>query len=95
MRSSERSYLNATRLRPAYFSADVQMRLYVEGHELEIAQLGPDFLVLKTPIDLGAADAEIHMTIDDVENRWPVYLPEGLSAGNAVAKLAGRRRCSP
>ena len=42
------------------------------------AQLGPDFLMLRTPVDHPPCDAEIAMSIDGHESRWAVHLPNGI-----------------
>jgi len=69
-------------------SAHVQMRLVADGVELEIAQLGPDFLILAAPTDLAASAAEIVMRVDASERRWTVTLPEGLSAQTQRTRIA-------
>ena len=56
------------------------MALHVNGHVLPIAQMGPNFLLLNQPIDHPPADAEITLSIDGAETRWPVRLEQGLSA---------------
>lgn len=62
-------------------SADVRIHLFLNGQILPIEQLGPNFFVLRTPIDHAAADATIAMTIDGDERRWPVRLVNGIQAG--------------
>ena len=57
------------------------MELRLNGHFLPIAQLGPNFLVLKNPIDHPPSDAEIFMSIDGREERWPVQLLQGMCSG--------------
>ncbi len=57
------------------------MRLLIGGASLPIAQMGPDFLLLDQPIDHPPGEATIVFSVDDNERRWPVRLPEGLSAG--------------
>jgi hypothetical protein len=61
-------------------SADVRMELRIDGHVLPIAQLGPDFLILIHPLDHPPAEAEIALSIDGHESRWPVRLQDGMSA---------------
>jgi hypothetical protein len=73
--------MNPDHLKGPGYSADVRMELYVNGDRLPIAQLGPDFLVVKEPIEHPPTDAEIALSIDGQENRWPVRLEQGLSAG--------------
>jgi hypothetical protein len=59
-------------------SSSVRMALYVCGRTLPIAQLGPNFLVLANPIDHPPTDAEISMSIDGHEERWPIRLGAGI-----------------
>jgi hypothetical protein len=65
------------------------MELRLNGHVLAIAQLGPDFLVLRTATDHPPADAEIALSIDGHERRWPVRLPEGISAMERRTAISG------
>jgi len=64
---------------PLRHSADVRIHLLVNGSALPVAQLGPTFLLLRTPTDHPPGDAEIRMSIDGHERRWGVRLIEGLS----------------
>lgn len=59
-------------------SAVVRMRLLLNGCSLRIAQLGPDFLILREPAEYPVCDAEITLTVDGTEDRWRVRLPEGI-----------------
>jgi len=59
-------------------SAVVRMRLLLNGCSLPIAQLGPDFLILREPAECPPSKAEITLTVDGKEERWPVRLPEGI-----------------
>jgi len=68
------------------------MELHLNGRILPIAQLGPDFLVLTNPVDHPPAEAEIAMSIDGQESRWPVRLTDGLSAARQRTRIA---RCQP
>ena len=45
-------------------SADVRIHLYVNGSVLPVAQLGPKFLILRTPVDHPPCDAEIGLSIN-------------------------------
>jgi hypothetical protein len=73
-------------------SAVVRMELHLNGHVLPIAQLGPDFLVLATLIDHPAAEAEIVMSIDGHESRWPIRLLDGISPVQTRTRISG---CQP
>ena len=59
-------------------SADVRMQLFVNGHILPIAQLGPDFLILRSPVEHGPCEAQISLSIDGNESSWPVRLDNGI-----------------
>ena len=59
-------------------SADVRMSLSVNGHVLKISHLGPDFLILRTPVEHAPTDAEISLTIDGDESRRTVHLVNGI-----------------
>jgi hypothetical protein len=61
-------------------SADVKMRLRIGGMSLPVAQLGPDFLLLKRPLDHPANDATLVLCVDGNERQWNVRLPAGISA---------------
>ena len=76
---------------PAH-SADVRIQLIVNGSVLPVAQLGPDFLILNTPVDhprpLG--EAEIALSINGNEKRWPVYLRNGIQVGQQKTAIQGK-----
>ena len=54
------------------------MSLSVNGDVLPISHLGPDFLILRTPVEHAPADAEISLSIDGDESRWMVHLVNGI-----------------
>ncbi len=60
-------------------SARVEMELHVNGSVLKISHLGPDFLILREPVDHPPSEAEIYMSVDGKESRWAVRLPAGVS----------------
>jgi hypothetical protein len=75
---------------PTVYSATVHINLTVNGFILPVCQLGPNFLVLKTPIEHPPGEAEIAMSIDGREDRWRVRLPDGIQAGKrktAISKV--------
>lgn len=72
---------------PAH-SADVRIHLFVNGCVLPVAQLGPEFLVLKTPVDHPPCEAEIAMAIDGHESRWAVHLRNGIQVGCRMTAIA-------
>jgi len=63
------------------------MELRLNGHIVPIAQMGPDFLVVKQPFDHPPADAEVFLRIDDSESSWPVHLVEGISPERRKTKI--------
>jgi hypothetical protein len=69
-------------------SAEVRMKLRIGGHDLPIAQLGPDFLILKSPTDHPPAEGEITMSIDGDISCWPVHLNEGISVSQRRTKIS-------
>ena len=71
-------------------SALVEMQLFVNGDCLSVAQMGPDFILVDEPFDHPPTDdASLLLRVDDSERRWPVRLPDGISASSkriAIAK---------
>ncbi len=75
-------------------SADVRIRLSLDGHVLTIGHLAPDYVVLDEPIDYPPADAEIVMSVDGQERRWRVRLANGIAVGEprtVIVQLQVRR----
>ena len=60
-------------------SAHIEMRLSIDGRVVQIAQLGPDFLILKNraSTELPPSEGWIEVSIDGKTRRWPVRLPAG------------------
>ena len=54
------------------------MSLSVNGDVLPISHLGPDFLILRNPIEHAPANGEIFLSIDGDESRWMVHLVNGI-----------------
>ena len=61
-------------------SADVRISLLFSGHSIPVAQLGPDFLLLDAPTDHPPGPASIVLRVDQLERRWDISLPNGISA---------------
>lgn len=80
--------MNAGSTRHYGHSADVRILLYLNGHVLPIGQLGPNFFMLDKPFDHPPADAEIFMSIDGSEKRWPVRLVDGISATQRETRIS-------
>lgn len=84
--------------KPAAHSADVQIHLHVNGSVLPVAQLGPNFLVLRKAVEQPPCDAAIAMSIDGHESLWNVRLVNGIQAScrktaiSVCADSPGRHR---
>ena len=62
------------------------MELIAHGMSISINQMGPDFLLVESPVDLPPGEATIVLQVDKSERRWQVLLPDGISrASNRVA----------
>jgi hypothetical protein len=72
----------------ATHSADVRIHLLVNGWALPVAQLGPEFLILRTPVDHPPCDAEIALSIDGQESRWAVHLRNGIQVDRRKTLIA-------
>jgi len=60
-------------------SAQVKMRLIVNGDSIRITHMGPDFLFIESPTDHPPCEASILLRVDDSESEWKVRLPQGIS----------------
>jgi hypothetical protein len=70
-------------------SAQVTMRLVVNGFSIPVTQMGRDFLLVDGPVNHPPADASLVLQVDQRERRWRVRLPQGISATSkriAIAK---------
>lgn len=54
------------------------MHLTLNGYVLPISHLGPEYLILRSPVEHEPADAEIFLSIDGDERRWMVHLDNGI-----------------
>jgi len=64
------------------------MQLIVGAQSLAVAQIGPDFLILKTPADLAPTRAEIVVQIDGTERRRAIFLPQGSRKADVETRIA-------
>lgn len=69
-------------------SAQVKMRLLVNGGSIPVIQMGPDFLLVDAPFDHPPGDASVVLHVDQSERRWNVHLPNGISAGSKRVAIA-------
>jgi hypothetical protein len=63
-------------------SAQVKMKLLINGSSIPVRQMGPDFLLVTEATDHPPANASIVMQIDESERRWDVRLPFGILSGS-------------
>jgi hypothetical protein len=68
------------------YSAAVRLRLEAEGQSFELAQIGPEKVILRAPASLPPCRAEVVMDVDDFTRRWLVALPEGIAADCLVVR---------
>ena len=75
---------------PSYgaHSAQVEMRLIVNGASISIAQMGPDFLFVESATNHPPGEATIVLQVDGSERRWTVRLPDGVSKASKRVALA-------
>lgn len=69
-------------------SAQVKMRMLLNGRSIAIAQMGPDFLLVKASVNKPPSNATIVLQVDQSERRWDVHLPEGISATSQRVAIA-------
>jgi len=61
------------------YSAQVKMRLIVDGQSIRITHMGPDFLLVDCDSDHPPGDATIMMEVDQSKSQRRVKLPNGIS----------------
>ena len=64
------------------------MRLLVNGLSIPVAQMGPDFLLVESPVNHPPAIACMVLQVDKTERRWNVLLPDGISTGQKKVAIA-------
>ena len=69
-------------------SAQVKMRLLVNGGSIPVVQMGQDFLLVDAPFDHPSGDASLVLQVDQSERRWNVRLPNGISADSKRVAIA-------
>jgi hypothetical protein len=56
------------------------MRLLVNGFSMSVAQMARDFVLVDSPVSHPPAVACLILQVDQIERRWNVRLPDGISA---------------
>jgi len=70
------------------YSTTVRMHLIVGAQCFAVAQVGPDFMILETPVDLPPTQGELVVRIDGDEKRRSIDLPHGARATDAETRIA-------
>ena len=74
--------------RPQSYSATVKASLHVNGEVLNIAQVGPDFCIVRDPKELPPSKAIVMVSIDGIERSRRVYLTNGVSSESKEVRFA-------
>lgn len=69
-------------------SAEVKMRLLLNGNSIPVAQRGPDFLILESATEHPPSDATLELCVDASERRWKVRLPHGISSASRTVTIS-------
>ena len=69
-------------------SARVKITLLLNGAEMNVVQLGPDFLFLDAPQNHPPANASLVLQVDESRRQWEVHLPDGISAESRRVAIA-------
>ena len=64
------------------------MVLHLDGAEVPVAQMGPDFLILKEPFSSSASEGIVTLTVDGVSEEIPVLLPNGITPDSKRVEIA-------
>lgn len=66
------------------------MVLHLGAQDVPLAQMGPDFIILKQALMCEArpTQASITLTIDDYQKTFPVDFPHGIPAGQRRVALS-------
>ncbi|MEO8495230.1 MAG: hypothetical protein ABI614_09180 [Planctomycetota bacterium] len=72
------------------YSSTIRGWLEVDGHRLELAQVGPGHCVVRHAAAVPPTEAELVIAIDGNERRKRVFLGSGISGSSTVVKFAER-----
>ncbi len=64
----------------------MRLDLVLAERTISLHAIGPDKIRLREPVEAAPCEAEVVMRVDDFEDRWAVYLPDGLSANQLEAR---------
>ena len=63
------------------------MTLRANGQDIPVAQMGPDFLILKQAARLPSGPASVCMMIDGTSEDIPLVLPNGIDGSSLVVPI--------
>jgi len=67
------------------YSSTVILTLFICGAELALSHVGSEFFVVReSTTEYESADAEIMISVDGVERKNKVFLPNGIAAGEFI-----------
>ena len=72
------------------FASRVAIRLLINGIEVSVDQTGGEYLMTSHPFDVPAGQGTLVLSIDDRQERFEVYLPEGIRADRLEQPLMMR-----
>ena len=68
------------------YSAEVRLDLLVDGNTYSLCEIGPDGVRLRKPIELPPCEADVVMHVDDHQEVWRVWLPDGVSPSDTFVR---------
>jgi hypothetical protein len=69
-------------------SAEVKVRLLLNGTPIRITHMGPDFVLVDCPTEHQPCKAFISLQVDNSLSEWEVSLPQGISKTSKRVALA-------
>jgi hypothetical protein len=69
-------------------SANIEMRLIINGSSIGITHMGSDFLFIEPASEHPPGLATIFLQVDQFQRQWAVRLPDGISSQSNRVALA-------
>jgi len=67
------------------YSSTVILTLFICGAEVALSHVGSKFFVVRqSEVEFEASDAEIMISVDGVQKKDKVFLPNGIAAGEFI-----------
>lgn len=70
------------------YSSTICGWLVANGHRLALAQVGPDYCIVRDSVATPPTEAELIINIDGNERRKRVFLSAGISEGSTLVNFA-------